>query len=300
MSTNICAPNRYDSKNKTCFSLEQLIEMAKAYNRHLSKNKLNPSENVNKKLQSDLITIKPAKTYLFSELMKRFNDVCGSDEVCLTKQLFMIEVVDEMREEILFGTFRGEGPEKYNEWLSTKDIDQIMKPYEKKYPEFIFFGAVPLNCNEVSFCSLYKLDFNDCIKRKKYVSGIIFNHDKYGEPGSHWVALYIDIKDGKVYFCDSNGKPPIDNIIHIINSFTKYYNNKTGKNVLYKYNTIPYQKDGSECGVYSCNFLIRILSGESFDVIVKNSLAFKEINSCRNVYFRNKPSKYLAHEKCDP
>lgn len=299
MTNNVCAPNKYDDKNKTCFSTSQLMEMAKAYNRYIAKSKLNPN-----RIQSfgniSLIDIKNDKTFLLSEFRKRFQNVCGGDDICITHQAFMNDIVKEMRNDIQTNTFRSSGPQDPKEWLSTVDINNIMSQYESVYPHFKFMGAVPLNCDEYSFCKLYKMNFDEHEKNGVKNMGIIFNLDRHGQPGSHWVALYINIAGGEIYFCDSNGKPPIDNISGMINQFARYYRKNKGKDVVYKYNTIPYQKDSSECGIYSCNFIIRKLAGESFDDIVNNALDFKQINSCRNVYFRNKPSQFTAHPKCDP
>jgi hypothetical protein len=299
MNANICAPKKYDAENNTCFTLEQLIEIAGAYNRYLTKDKLNP---IKKQAlgNANIIDIKSDKKYLLNQLKKKFETVCNGDEICLTQQAFMNEIVKEMRDDIDNHTFRSNGPNDPKEWLSTFDINNVMSQYEKIYPHFKFFGAVPLNCDELAFCSLYKLNFQKYLADGITSIGIIFNLDKYGQSGSHWVALFIDISNGKTYFCDSNGKPPIDNIAQIISQFKQYHKNKTGNDVTYKYNTKPYQKDSSECGIYSCNFIIRKLAGESFDDIINNALTFQEINSCRNVYFRNAPSKFNPHPKCDP
>jgi len=301
MSTknNTCAPGKYDKTNKTCFSLEQLIAMAKAYNRYNSTVRLSPKSNVNIN-DSALIEVKKNKAYLLQELYKRFDTVCGNDEFCLTQQEFMNELVKEMFNDITLNTFRPIGPDDHKEWLSTQNINEIMQQYEQIYPDFKFLGAVPLDCNELSYCSLHKLNFNEYLKKNIKQLGIIFNHDKHGQHGSHWVALYINISNGHIYFCDSMGNEPIDNINKIINDFKNFYEKKTGKLPIYKINTKSYQKDGSECGVYACNFLIRLLAGEKFDNIVNNYLTFTQINSCRNVYFNNKPSKYPPYKTCDP
>lgn len=295
---NICAPNKYDSDNQTCFSLEQLVEMTKAYNRYITKNKLSPINDSHIKNFS-IIKIKDDKPYLLKELLKRFKTVCQDNEICLTKQDFMNEIVKEMKDDIINNTFRPTGPTDPKEWLSTIDINNIMKQYEEIYPDFKFFGAVPLDCNELNFCPLYKLDYDKYSKKYKKLA-IIFNHDKYGQPGSHWVALYIDINHGKIYFCDSTGRPPINNINKIIEDFMKFYKKTYGSDADYQYNTKEYQTDGSECGIYSCNFIIRMLAGESFEDVIKNSLSFEQINSCRNVYFNNRPSKFQPNKKCDP
>lgn len=299
MHANICAPKKYDPNNKSCFTLNQLIEMANAYNRYVFKTILKPS-NIQTFNNIDIIKIKTDKPYLLLELKSRFKKVCNNDEICLTHQAFMNEIVKEMKNDIENNTFRPTGPHEPDAWLSTNDINNIMTQYETIYPNFKFFGAVPLDCNELNFCTLYNLNFDVHLKQKMNNLGIIFNLDKSGSPGSHWVALFIDLLNGEIYFCDSNGKPPIDNISEIINVFIKYHKNKTNKRAIYKYNNISYQTDNSECGIYSCNFIIRKLAGDDFDNIINNPLTFREINSCRNVYFKNNPSKYSPHHQCDP
>jgi len=55
-----------------------------------------------------------------------------------------------------------------------------------------------------------------------------------------------------------------------------------------RYNNIQHQLKDSECGVYSMNFIIRAVKGESFDDITTNITTDSEINECRDVYFRSK------------
>lgn len=295
---NICAPNKYDSNHGTCFTIEQLMEMAAAYNRYITKTDLSPDTKKHH-MTSQLITIKPDKSYLLREFKKRFDKICGSDQVCWTQQDFMNEIVSELRTDIT-ENFRPEGPSKSTEWLSTSDIVGIMTKYQNIFPEFYFLGAVPLDCEKHSFCSLYKFNFDEYYNKGIKYIGIVYNYDKYGKSGSHWVAMYIDLNGGEINYCDSGGKPAFGNILNMKRQFENFYQAKFGRKPIYKENTIKYQLDNSECGVYSCNFLIRRLYGESFEDIITNSLSFSEINSCRNIYFRNATSKYTPHKKCDP
>lgn len=295
---NICAPGKYDKQNNTCFTLEQLIEMAAAYNRYSAKHKLGTKQtNINK---TAFIQIKPDKKYLLQELKQIFQQVCGNSEICLTKQAFMNSIVKEMREEFEDFTFRPEGPAGPEEWLSTFDINKYIMQYQQIYPTFIFLGAVPLDCDEHSFCTLFKIDFEKFHNNGIEYLAVIFNLDKYGQGGSHWVSLFIDLKNGEINFCDSNGKPPRKNIQSFINRFLQYWEKTSGKKAEYKYNKISYQTDNSECGVYSGNFIIRRLSGENFESVVNNYLSFRDINSCRNVYFRNATIEHKPNTKCDP
>jgi Ulp1 family protease len=52
-----------------------------------------------------------------------------------------------------------------------------------------------------------------------------------------------------------------------------------------QHNKIRHQQKGSECGVYSINFILRLLKGETFDEITNNITLDEEVNKCRKVYF---------------
>lgn len=301
MENNTCAPGKYDAVNNTCFSLEQVVELASAYNRHVSKLQLNPRQTGG--FYGKLITIKnnSTKKYLLSELHDRFKNTCSGNELCLTKQDFMNKIVsEEYRKDIINESFRPTGPKGATDWLSNTDIDHIMEQYEKTYKDFKFMGAVPSDCDKFSFCALYSLDFDNYLKEKKTKLGIVFNHDVYGEPGSHWVSMYINISKGHLYYCDSAGGKPKGRINKNIDSFRDYYKNKTGKDIILKINTKSYQKDNSECGIYSCCAIISFLAGISFENFIENPLNFKEINTCRRAYFNNASIKGKAHKSCDP
>ena len=300
MNAKICGPNKYNSQTGSCFTSEEIVEMVKGYNRYIADNKLSPvPSRISPEIQ--FIDMKNLdKKYLLSQLRDRFNNICHGNDACLTQQAFMNEIIGEMQEQILEGAIRPEGPAKSTEWLGTEHIQKTMQQYEGVYNDFKFIGAVPLDCDKLSFCGLFNINYDKLTKSGINKIGVVFNHDVHGDPGSHWVALYIDIPEGVVDFCDSMGKGPIEHINDVIEKFTNYHKKTTGRNVTFKQNTKRYQRDGSECGVYSCNFIIRRLAGESFEEITSNYLDFKGINSCRNAYFSNQPSKYEPHKLCDP
>ena len=236
--------------------------------------------------------------------MKRFEEKCGSDVRCVLKEKFMIEIVKEMRTDIE-NAVRPQGPIDPTEWLSNEDIELIMKPYQQVFPDYKFLGAVPLDCDEVKSCAINAFSLNSLGRLESSNSkriGIIYNHDRSGMPGSHWVSLFMDLRNNKIgfiYYCDSAGAAPKENIISMIDIF-KSYCAKTNRKCIYEYNTNGYQLDSSECGVYSCNFQIRLLNEETFADVVNDYLDFKGINSCRNTYFSNAPSEFEINDKCDP
>jgi hypothetical protein len=192
------------------------------------------------------------------------------------------------------------GPKTQKEWLSNEDIDNTLKEYEKIYPHFKYLNAVPIDCENYDFCSLHKnkLKFDKWYDKGYRVFGTVFNLDKMYESGSHWVAFLMSANTKKSYYYDSALGQPSSNVKNLAKMFSKFCEKELGEKAELIVNDKKHQRDGSECGVYSINFILRMLRGEPFDEINENGLEFKEINSCRNVYFKNKISPFEVDEKC--
>ena len=58
--------------------------------------------------------------------------------------------------------------------------------------------------------------------------------------------------------------------------------NNIEKKLKIEYNRNRHQYKNSECGVYSLNFILRLLNGDSFEKITKNKVLDDEINDCRD------------------
>ena len=63
--------------------------------------------------------------------------------------------------------------------------------------------------------------------------------------------------------------------------------NEVEKKYDIRYSQIRNQYKNSECGVYSMNFIIRLLHGTKFDKIISQKVPDDTINECREVYFNN-------------
>ena len=299
-----CAPSKKFT-DKSCFSLESLIKIANKYN----------------EINSDKIDIKLSKELLVNELELKLSNDC-SNQSCWTR-LQIIEELDD--NDILNNTFRPDGPPKKYDWLSTTNIDEVLKQYQYVHANFIFLGAVPYDFDEINILGINNLNFKKLEDEGKTKIGIVINLDNHNQNGSHWVSLYFDLNNYEIYFYDSVGKQPGKKIKLFINKIVKYlyykkYNTKLQLYDIYKqikiyyntqsdkinkllkknqniYNLITYfdirynskqnQFKNSECGVYSINFILRLLNGESFDFITNTLINDDDMNNYRNLYFSN-------------
>ena len=279
-SDTMCAPG-LEYKAGSCARLVVLVELAEAYNKS--------AQNQDKiRLASNMELLNPQiyKRYLVHELSKRMGDKCKSQK-CWSKQEFMRNVEEKAREEFMKYTLRPDSPQGKFEWLSTFNINDSMDQYEKKYNGFKFFGAIPMDFADLSQLEINNINYDNLQKNGITKIGVIFNLDEHYKPGSHWVAMYTDFKKGNIYYFDSFGTKPEKRVRSLIRKHAKYMNSKgiNSKNIIADYNKIQHQKENSECGVYSMNFLIRMARGDDFQKLCKNAIPDKKINKCRSIYF---------------
>lgn len=299
-----CAPSK-NFTDGSCLTLEALQLIAKNHNK-----------NTNTKYH---IKITNNKLEMVKILEKALSNKCDN-QICWTR----VAVLEEIEKE----TFRPEGPTKRYAWLSTSDINDVIIQYQDKHQDFVFLGAVPADFEELTVLGINNLDFYDFEKEGKSKLGMVINLDDSRGTGTHWVSLFVNLKEGHIYYFDSVGKKPSTRTKKFINKIVKYLYNKKYKknininkllkitNVLLKssefkekyiidsknnilqslndmkifdirYNSKQHQFGNSECGVYSINFIVRLVGGESFDDITNNITKDNKINNCRPEYFRN-------------
>jgi len=277
-----CAPSKTYSDG-SCLTEKSLKKITENYNKK-NKDKINP--NLEKK---QLVKI----------LEEKLSDKC-SEQTCWLRLDFVKELENN---DILHDTFRPKGPSKKYDWLNTDHIDEVIEQYQTVHKDFLFLGAVPYDFEELKFLGIYNLDFNDLLKKNKTKIGLVINLDEHDKPGSHWVALYADLIKNQIYFSDSVGRKPLKRIRIFITKIFKFLyqrkfhsipsidqikeNNTNIEGFDIRYNNKQQQQDDSECGVYSVNFIIHLVSGETFNDIISNPINDEDMNKYRKEYFRN-------------
>ena len=256
-----CAPSRKYASG-SCARLEVLCDFVHAHNL------LYPSKHI--KLNSKYLVANESirskyKQYIVNELKKHYT----SDQTQWCKKTAVLSKMKQLnREELTLNTFRPDGPTKKNQWLNTLDIDKSMGQYEIKYPDFHFYGALPMDFNKFPKYGTKGDDFAErVISNNKYRIGAVINLDNHNQSGSHWVGLYADFNTSEVYYFDSYGSrpdKPVQEFMDRIVSFCSKFNNIPKNKVKSDYNRVRHQYENSECGIYAMNFILRLFRGDSF------------------------------------
>jgi len=268
---NYCSPSKKPNhKLNTCYDSTDIIQLVNAFNKYIlhspiCKNNtcINPTPiNTNQNINN-----------LYKELTRRLKHLCRQD-FCWLDLKFIKEIKDKnLRDSILYFTFKPKQLATKKTWFNTININEIMEQYQDLYQDiFKFLGAQPSD-----FTKIIKLNWKE-IKNYSYI-GIIFNTDPHNLPGTHWIAIFIDNNKKYLDYFDSLGQLPNKNIA----SFLKHF-----KNYTFTFNKKIHQKGGSNCGAYSCYFIIQRLKGKSFDDINKKLISDKKMTGYRNHLFRPK------------
>ena len=274
-----CAPG-FTYTNGSCAPLEVLVEMAKSYNEDFPENPI--------KLKDSLETLNPKKykRYIVKEFTSKLDNICDN-QTCWVKQKFTNKMKKELKKVAKKDIFRPSGPQGKYTWLNTFNINDVMGQYEKKYKDFKFMGAVPIDFDDLPQLGIKDLDLSDVEKEGISKLGFVFNLDEHYKSGSHWVGLYSDLKENQVYFFDSYGIAPDRRIRKLMRKLTRHcQEGSSKKSIDARYNKNRHQYKNTECGVYSMNFILRMLKGETFDDITNNATSDSEVNRCRDVYFQ--------------
>ena len=264
-----CSPHN-KQKSFSCFDKKSILRMIRSWNKHYRKNKIKYDKNAN-------------QTALWKKLDTKMKDKCDS-EYCWTSNVGLQG--DEKSK--LDDLFRPKMPEKWkshpNEWLNTYDIQRVLRQYEKSRPNFLFIGAVPIdfdyqtspgNCIVNELCNI---NVENLLKRGKVYLGVVFNLDKHNQDGSHWVSMFIDLKEDGIYYFDSYGSKEPKEVKKLADRLLEQSHKMGKKNMKYKINNIRHQYRNSECGVYCINFIVNMLKGHSFDKYTKK-IRFQALKS---------------------
>ena len=273
-----CAPGINDKS--TCLSKSALVIIKDAYN------ETNP---ISKILHTD-------ETRIFEELKNRFKEKCDND-VCIT--LSMRDFIPpEIYSKIIKTEFSPIAPKSWlknkNEWLSGRDILNVMRQYEIKYTCFKFLGPSPIDFdsedseiqNKCVSEYLCNFDLKRYISKGKTKIGFIFNTDTHDKSGSHWVSLFIDYKKRIIFYFDSVGAVSPPEVIRLCNRIITQAN-YLGVKLKFDQNAPKeHQFSNTECGIYCLYFIVAMITEtHTYKCFKKHKITDKGMERMRGGFF---------------
>ena len=228
-------------------------------------------------------------------ITEKLSGVCNKESCWLKQKAEFGSLQSDMAD-----SFAPESPAEWkknpNEWLSSIDIMNVMKQYEKAYKCFDFIGPTPIDFDtrklygECVWDELCNFSLADQIKNGKTKIGIIFNTDPHNKPGQHWISMFINIKKRKIFFFDSTGDKPVPQILALVDRIKEQGLNLK-KKIDFKFDSnegIEHQYGNTECGIYSLYFIVHMLEDKMTEHYLKTHILKDEyMNKFRHVYFND-------------
>jgi hypothetical protein len=279
-----CSPisQKYKIKktNPSCLSDSNLYTLRELWNKKNPQNKIalgDPNE-------------------IWFSLQEKLKNKC-SNEICWLKQPFASGKFNKEINDLYSPKAPKTWQKNPNEWLSSIDIINVMKQYEKAYSCFVFLGPSPIDYDtqlkygETVWPEIANLSLKNMIKHKKYKIGMIFNTDPHNKGGTHWISLFINIKKKYIFFYDSVGHKIPERLMNLVKNITtqgQHLNPKI-EFTFDQNHPIEHQKGDGQCGVYSLYFIIKMLEDDITPEYIKtNDIKDDYMKRLRYIFFNNK------------
>lgn len=265
-----CAPGNISVGN-SCYSKEQLIKIA---------------STLNNKQKTSIKTKGKSKKDIWNQIHQNLLNEC-TFEWCWLENPAVKTIKDKkMKDEVFKPPMPTEWRDDKYTWLTTTDILKVMKQYEKSNKDFRFYGPVPVDCPKDIYCELTDLNLRALHSRNVNKIGVVFNLDRHDQSGSHWVGLYCNIPERYIYYYDSTANKPPEYIKYFIEMLKRSLRTINNEGIKYEYNRKKHQYGGSECGIYSMNFIVECLKGKKMKDFQEKNITDFSVNILRDYFYR--------------
>ena len=128
------------------------------------------------------------------------------------------------------------------------------------------------------------LNLKRLLQKGKTKVGIVFNLDPHDKPGSHWVSFFADFDKNEICYFDSYGIAE-PNEVRILMDRLKDQAKELNKDIKIKVNNYRHQFKNSECGIYSINFIVKLLEGMTYEDYIQNITKDDDMEQNRKFYY---------------
>lgn len=149
--------------------------------------------------------------------------------------------------------------------LSNVNIDLTLRQWARKFPNFFPYNFNMVNFKEVGD-TLETIPINEVYSQKYNTAACVINSDVYKNPGKHWMALFVDMRQEPftVEFFNSSGNPPVAEFTAWMQESVTRLESLGKKAESVCVSRIKHQYSRTECGVYALWYIYCRLNGRSY------------------------------------
>lgn len=273
---------------QSCLPTDVLEKLKESYNKHHSTEQVDAMDSVG----------------IWTQLKERLS-------TCKKEDCWLEQIKDEKtRKQLDKFLFAPDQPKDWKKdkgaWLSNFDIFAVLHQYEISHKHFKIIGPTPIDFDtrpkdlngQCVWNDLCDFSLKTMLSKGKNKLGIVFNLDEHDDPGSHWVAMFVDLEDDFIFYLDSAGEEIQPEIKVLVERIIEQGLELPQKKKIHFYENYPveHQMGENECGMYALYFIITMLTGKSDGKTFKNYVDkvkfFKDkripdryVNKLRKLYF---------------
>lgn len=183
--------------------------------------------------------------------------------------------------------FNPQGPYNSLDWLTNKNIDDVLDKHTMAFPNFVHVPFQMIDFKKYNG-ELSKVNWQLLINTNKDSLGCVVNTDVSTGPGQHWVAIFVDLAGKSVEYFDSAGQNPQPEIIEFLIDTAATLNSITEggfKDICVT--RMRHQKKNTECGVYSLFYIISRLNDVPYRFFEHTHVPDEEMEAYRKSIFRH-------------
>jgi hypothetical protein len=221
-------------------------------------------------------------------------------------------ISNDKLEENLETRFKIEGPRNSTEWLSNYDIDQTLQDWAFKFEDFfpcpfamIDFDKTGDYLHKYNMDSIYLGEYSKKtimgkVKIPCRTFGCAVNTDVDAGNGKHWMALFVDMRDKKLWtieFFNSTGEPPQKSIVNWTKKtkeILEQYIQKNNLNIIVEIiivSSLEHQESNTECGLYTLFYIRARLENVPYSRFLEQEIPDENMIEFRKHCFRAKNSQ---------
>ena len=276
-----CHPKNKSFKQSSCLDLNTLVTLKQFWN------KRHPDHQIRTR----------KKENMWNEIKQKMSDSCNH-EMCWIDSVIPSKLKQEkLKRELFVPNMPDSWKSNSTEWLSSVEISDVLKQYEETYDDFVFLGPSPIDfdsanimgINNGDICvwpELCNFNLNAHITNNVKKIGMVFNLDKHYQGGSHWVSMFLDIPSKKLFYFDSAGTGPPEEIKRLCEKIKAQAEKLNIVLNVTDNKDIQHQKYNSECGMYCLYFIISLLTKKhNVNYFKKKIISDNLVKQFRTIYF---------------
>ncbi len=203
---------------------------------------------------------------------------CTNEKCVLESSIVKTRDTKQIIDDNIDSNIKPSGPRNNTSWLSNDNIESAFDMYKESHPEFVYYPCSLMDF-DTETPEMERTTILDQLRNGYRVIACILN-TATKPPGEHWVTFLVDCRNRNRYtieYFNSTGHKPPKPVVKLMQKTEEYLNEwikeRGYQTVVEQFvNTKSHQNSNTECGMYSCYYVLARLEDISIEKFKENPI----------------------------